>query len=156
MHSDPDANPVNPIPAVVVLLFLGIAAAELVLTGMVASLDGQRLIRDEARGPQHAAAWHGALARLASFGARRTRLILLSALVLGIVGAAGLPKLRVELSVDPGTSAAVPLQHGLPGSVEVQVETVTAARYPVLASATPPKRVAVRRERTEITGRVYG
>ena len=25
---------------------------ELVLTGMVASLDGQRLIRDEARGPQ--------------------------------------------------------------------------------------------------------
>jgi hydroxymethylbilane synthase len=28
-------------------------AAELVLTGMVASLDGQRLIRDEARGPQH-------------------------------------------------------------------------------------------------------
>jgi len=27
-------------------------AAELVLTGMVASLDGQRLIRDEARGPQ--------------------------------------------------------------------------------------------------------
>ena len=28
-------------------------AAELVLTGMVASLDGQRLIRDEARGPQN-------------------------------------------------------------------------------------------------------
>jgi hydroxymethylbilane synthase len=28
-------------------------AAALVLTGMVASLDGQRLIRDEARGPQH-------------------------------------------------------------------------------------------------------
>jgi predicted RND superfamily exporter protein len=52
-----------------------------------------------ARSQQHAAAWHGVLERLASFGARRTRLILLSAFALGIVGAAGLPKLRVELSL---------------------------------------------------------
>lgn len=40
MHSDPDANPVNPIPAVVVLLFLGIAAAELVLSAAGAGFVG--------------------------------------------------------------------------------------------------------------------
>jgi membrane fusion protein (multidrug efflux system) len=36
-------------------------------------------------------------------------------------------RVRVELTVDAGSGAAVPLQHGLPGSVEVQTEMVTAA-----------------------------
>ena len=31
---------------------------------------------------------------------------------------------RVELSVDPDGAAPIPLQHGLPGAVEVQVERV--------------------------------
>jgi len=57
------------------------------------------LLPVQARSQRHAAAWHDALARLASFGARRSRLILFGALALGIVGAAGLPKLRVELSM---------------------------------------------------------
>ena len=47
MHSDPDANPVNPIPAVVVLLFLVITAGELVLSaasaGFVGGAQGRRL-----------------------------------------------------------------------------------------------------------------
>jgi multidrug resistance efflux pump len=34
---------------------------------------------------------------------------------------------RVELRIDPATPSRVPLQHGLPGSVEVQVEQLTPA-----------------------------
>jgi membrane fusion protein (multidrug efflux system) len=34
---------------------------------------------------------------------------------------------RVELDVDPDTPAAMPLQHGLPGSVEVEVERLSPA-----------------------------
>jgi membrane fusion protein (multidrug efflux system) len=33
-------------------------------------------------------------------------------------------RVRVELCVDPGDASPIPLQHGLPGSVEVQVERV--------------------------------
>jgi multidrug resistance efflux pump len=36
-------------------------------------------------------------------------------------------RVRVELIVDQGAGAAVPMQHGLPGVVEVQTETVTPA-----------------------------
>ena len=36
-------------------------------------------------------------------------------------------RVRVELLVDASGAVAVPLQHGLPGSVEVQTETVTVA-----------------------------
>jgi membrane fusion protein (multidrug efflux system) len=36
-------------------------------------------------------------------------------------------RVRVELTVDAGGGTAAPLQHGLPGTVEVQTETVTAA-----------------------------
>ena len=35
--------------------------------------------------------------------------------------------LRVELRVDDPASVPAPLQHGLPGTVEVEVETVTPA-----------------------------
>lgn len=35
---------------------------------------------------------------------------------------------RVELSVDPGQHTAIPLQHGLPGSIEVEVEKISPAR----------------------------
>lgn len=35
---------------------------------------------------------------------------------------------RVELNLDPGQKTSIPLQHGLPGSVEVAVETVSPAR----------------------------
>jgi multidrug resistance efflux pump len=34
-------------------------------------------------------------------------------------------RVRVELLVNPGAGDSVPLQHGLPGVVEIQVETVT-------------------------------
>lgn len=36
-------------------------------------------------------------------------------------------RVRVELSVAPGPLSAIPLQHGLPGSVEVEVERVSPA-----------------------------
>jgi membrane fusion protein (multidrug efflux system) len=35
---------------------------------------------------------------------------------------------RVELAIDPSQAIHVPLQHGLPGSVEVEVERTTPAR----------------------------
>jgi membrane fusion protein (multidrug efflux system) len=36
-------------------------------------------------------------------------------------------RVRVELSIDPDGASPIPLQHGLPGAVEVQVERVTPA-----------------------------
>ena len=36
-------------------------------------------------------------------------------------------RIRVELSVDPDRASPIPLQHGLPGTVEVQVERVAPA-----------------------------
>ena len=36
-------------------------------------------------------------------------------------------RVRVELSVDDPASVPAPLQHGLPGTVEIQIETVTPA-----------------------------
>ncbi|MDQ6701449.1 MAG: HlyD family efflux transporter periplasmic adaptor subunit, partial [Acidobacteriota bacterium] len=36
-------------------------------------------------------------------------------------------KVRVELAVDPHTRSPIPVQHGLPGSVEVQVERISPA-----------------------------
>jgi membrane fusion protein (multidrug efflux system) len=37
--------------------------------------------------------------------------------------------IRVEMALDPNSSSRIPLQHGLPGSVEVQIETVSPANY---------------------------
>jgi membrane fusion protein (multidrug efflux system) len=35
--------------------------------------------------------------------------------------------IRVELRLEPATSTAIPLQHGLPGTVEVEVERISPA-----------------------------
>ena len=35
---------------------------------------------------------------------------------------------RVELTIDPGQHTSIPMQHGLPGSVEVAVERISPAR----------------------------
>jgi len=43
-------------------------------------------------------------------------------------------RIRVELRVDDPTSVQVPLQHGLPGTLEVQVETVTPATLALRAA----------------------
>jgi hypothetical protein len=51
------------------------------------------------RSPHHSAAWHGALAALARFGARNARRILAVALAVGALGAAGLSRLSIELGV---------------------------------------------------------
>jgi membrane fusion protein (multidrug efflux system) len=35
--------------------------------------------------------------------------------------------IRVEMALDPNSSSRIPLQHGLPGSVEVEIETLSPA-----------------------------
>jgi hypothetical protein len=57
-----------------------------------------RLLPARPRSRGHSAAWQDVLSRLADLGTRRARLVLCGALALAIVGAAGIPKLRVELS----------------------------------------------------------
>lgn len=49
------------------------------------------------------------------------------ATVSGVAGEVRDGTVRVELRIDPGSPSRVPLQHGLPGSVEVEVEQLTPA-----------------------------
>lgn len=51
----------------------------------------------------------------------------LSAQVSNVAGDIRDGKVRVELSIDPASHSRIPLQHGLPGSVEVEVERLTPA-----------------------------
>ncbi len=44
-------------------------------------------------------------------------------------------RVRIELAVDPKTPAGIPLQHGLPGSVEVKVDDVTPAQLVIRTTA---------------------
>jgi len=51
-------------------------------------------------------------------------------------------KIRVELAIDPNTHTTIPIQHGLPGSVEVQVEQISPATLALRAAGrlvTSPK-----------------
>jgi len=55
-------------------------------------------------------------------------------------------RIRVELAIDPNTHTTIPIQHGLPGSVEVQVERVSPAILALRAAGrlvTSPKTVFV-------------
>jgi multidrug resistance efflux pump len=55
-------------------------------------------------------------------------------------------RVRVELTIDPNPQTAIPIQHGLPGSVEVQVERVSPATLALRAAGrlvTSPKTVFV-------------
>lgn len=55
-------------------------------------------------------------------------------------------RVRVELALNPNTNTAIPIQHGLPGSVEVQVEQVSPATLALRAAGrlvTSPKTVFV-------------
>jgi multidrug resistance efflux pump len=55
-------------------------------------------------------------------------------------------RVRVELAIDPNTHTAIPIQHGLPGSVEVKVEQVSPATLALRAAGrlvTSPKTVFV-------------
>jgi hypothetical protein len=45
-------------------------------------------------------------------------------------------RVRVELGVDPDGAAPIPRQHGLPGTVEVQVERVAPATLVLRAAGT--------------------
>jgi membrane fusion protein (multidrug efflux system) len=50
-----------------------------------------------------------------------------SATVLNVGGEPRAGRVRVELAINPDPSSAIPLQHGLPGTVEVEVERVSPA-----------------------------
>jgi membrane fusion protein (multidrug efflux system) len=55
-------------------------------------------------------------------------------------------RVRVELVIEPKTRTAIPIQHGLPGSVEVRVEQVSPATLALRATGrlvTSPKTVVV-------------
>ncbi|HEX7317126.1 MAG TPA: HlyD family efflux transporter periplasmic adaptor subunit [Pyrinomonadaceae bacterium] len=67
----------------------------------------------------------GARMRLASFP--WTQYGSLNAVVTRIAGEARDGKIRVELSVRADSSSTIPLQHGLPGVVEIEVEQVSPA-----------------------------
>jgi membrane fusion protein (multidrug efflux system) len=48
-----------------------------------------------------------------------------AATVTAVAGEAREGRLRVELAVDPGGSARVPLEHGMSGQLEIEVERVS-------------------------------
>jgi len=66
----------------------------------------------------------GQLARLRLEGFPWTQYGSLAATVRRVGSEVRHGRIRVELSVDPAETSPIPLQHGLPGSVEVQVERV--------------------------------
>lgn len=70
-------------------------------------------------------AGQGARMRLASFP--WTQYGSLAATVTRIAGEARDGKIRVELAVQPDSNTSIPLQHGLPGAVEIEVEQVSPA-----------------------------
>jgi membrane fusion protein (multidrug efflux system) len=70
-------------------------------------------------------AGQGARMRLASFPWAQYGS--LPAVVTRIAGEVRDGKIRVELAVRPDASASIPLQHGLPGTVEIEVEQVSPA-----------------------------
>ncbi len=50
-----------------------------------------------------------------------------SATITNVAGEIRDGSIRVEMAIDPNSSSRIPLQHGLPGSVEVQIESVSPA-----------------------------
>ncbi len=70
-------------------------------------------------------AGQGARMRLASFPWAQYGS--LSAVVTRIAGEAREGKIRVELTVRPEANTSIPIQHGLPGTVEIEVEQVSPA-----------------------------
>ncbi|MFL5343425.1 MAG: HlyD family secretion protein [Hyalangium sp.] len=51
----------------------------------------------------------------------------LAATVSQVAGEVRDGRIRVELAITPGSSSAIPLQHGLPGTLEIEVERVSPA-----------------------------
>ncbi|MGH8065297.1 MAG: HlyD family secretion protein [Candidatus Entotheonellia bacterium] len=71
--------------------------------------------------------WPGQSARLRLEGFPWTQYGSLAATVSRVASEVRNGRVRVELSVDPDRASLIPLQHGLPGTVEVQVERVAPA-----------------------------
>jgi membrane fusion protein (multidrug efflux system) len=67
----------------------------------------------------------GQLARLRLDGFPWTQYGSLAGKVVNVANEPRDGTIRVELSVDPASAPAIPVQHGLPGTVEIQVERVT-------------------------------
>ena len=70
---------------------------------------------------------HGQSARLRLEGFPWTQYGSLAATVSRVASEVRNGRVRVELSLDPDSASPIPLQHGLPGTVEVQVERLAPA-----------------------------
>lgn len=57
------------------------------------------LFRAKARMPKHSSAWHEVLSRITRLGTARSRLVIGLSLGLAVLGASGIPKLQVEMSI---------------------------------------------------------
>jgi len=71
------------------------------------------LVPAKPRHRKHSAAWQEVLVRLANLGTRRRRLVLAVSIVLALVGATGIPKLRIEMSLSELWSADHPVTRAL-------------------------------------------
>src|SRR5262245_38929245 len=79
---------------------------------------------------------HGQPARLRLEGFPWTQYGSLAASVSRVASEVRNGRVRVELRVDPDDASPIPLQHGLPGTVEVEVERVTPATLMLRAAGT--------------------
>ena len=61
--------------------------------------------------------------------------------------------IRVELRLEPATPTAIPLQHGLPGTVEVEVERISPATLVLRAVGQPPRYACPERRSARASGR---
>jgi hypothetical protein len=111
-----------------VLAAIGVSLAFLLTFSLLPAL--LALLPPNVRSERLAAAWREVLGRLASFGVRRKGLVVLSAVALAAVGAAGIPKLHVELNPYELWSADHPIRRSLavvsenlqkPDRVEIEI-----------------------------------
>lgn len=80
-----------------VMAAIGIAIAFLLTFTLFPAL--LVLLPPRPRRAQHSRAWQEVLARLATFGVRRRRLVLGLSIALAVLGGVGIPKLRVEMNI---------------------------------------------------------
>jgi predicted RND superfamily exporter protein len=80
-----------------VMAAIGISFAFLLTFSLFPAL--LALLPTRGRAAQHSEAWQEVLARVADFGIRRSKLVLVMATVLFTVGVTGIPKLQVEMNI---------------------------------------------------------
>jgi membrane fusion protein (multidrug efflux system) len=95
--------------------------------GVVVPQGGLRVVADFAPGAAVGRILPGQAAQVRLTGFPAAQYGVLPAVVSRVAGEAQDGVIRVELAARPGRRSLVPLQHGLPGTVEVEVERLTPA-----------------------------